>query len=270
MKSRTLLLFSGLLVLGACKQNNTTQEKNTKWLPDVTNDDHGPLKVKEFGGDFDEIEVSQSIDAEVIKSDVEKIVISAPANIIEEILVENSNGKVHIHYKSGIRVMNTSKVTAKIYAKDFIKLKANSSASIRIKDKFIQDKTDLEASSSGSLVGNLEANKLDISVDSSGSFEGEIWAVDLQTEANSSGSITITGKSKNANADSSSSGSISAKNVLVENVTADASSSGSVEISASHTAQAEATSSGTVSIFKKGNLSMIKKEESSGGSVTVQ
>lgn len=270
MKSTTLLLLSGLLVLGACKQNNSTKDKNTTWLPDVANDDHGPLKVKEFGGDFDEIEVSQSINAEIIKSDVEKIVISAPANIIDEVLVDNSNGKVQIHYKSGIRVMNTSKVSAKIYAKDFTKLKANSSASIQIKDKFIQDKTDLEASSSGSIVGNLEANKLDISVDSSGSFEGEIWAVDLDAEANSSGSITLTGKSKNANADSSSSGSISAKKMIVENLTAEASSSGSVDITASHTAQAEASSGGTVSIFKRGNLSLIKKEESSGGSISIQ
>jgi hypothetical protein len=66
--------------------------------------------------------------------------ISAPQNIIDEILVENDGGKLHIHYKPGIRVMNIHKVTAKIYTKDFSKLVADSAAKINVKDKFTQEK----------------------------------------------------------------------------------------------------------------------------------
>ncbi|WP_407406153.1 head GIN domain-containing protein [Chryseobacterium sp.] len=270
MKGKTLLLLSGLALVASCKENNQVKDKKTQWLPDVTKEDHGSLQQKEVIGDFDEIEVSQSIKAEIIKADVEKIVISAPSNILNEILVEQSGGKVHIHYKSGVRVINAVDVTAKIYARDFSKVKANSSASIAIKDKFVQDKTDIEVSSSGAVTGNLEANNLDISTDSSGSFDGEIWAINLDAEAESAGSIIIKGKSKNATINTSSGGSISAKQMMVENVKADASSGANVEISVSHSVDAEASSGGSVSVFKTGNLSVVRKEESSGGSATIQ
>jgi len=266
MKCTAILLFSGLLVFSAC---NDKAEKS-RWLPDVTNKDHGPLKQKEFSGDFDEIEVSQAIEAEIIKSDIEKVVISAPANIIDEVLVERNGGKVHIHYKTGFRVMNTNNGKAKIYAKDFVKLIANSAASSKVKDKFTQEKTDVEVSSAASINGNLEANDLEISVDSSSSFDGKIWAVDLDVDASSAASISISGKSKNAEMSSSSSSSINGKNVVVENLKADASSVASLEVSVSSTVDAEASSGGSVNIYKKGNVTTVKKEESSGGSVIIQ
>ena len=266
MKYPAILLFSGLIVLSACNEKS----EKSKWLPDVMNKDHGPLKQKEFGGDFDEIEVSQAIDAEIIKSDVEKVVISAPANIIDEVLVEREGGKIHIHYKTGFRVMNTNNVKAKIYAKDFVKLIANSAASITVRDKFTQEKTDVEASSAASITGHLEANDLEISVDSSSSFEGKIWAVDLDVDASSAASISISGKSKNAEMSSSSGSSINGKDVVVENLKADASSGASLEVSATSTVDAEASSGGSVNVYKKGNITTVKKEENSGGSVSIQ
>ncbi|MCU7612838.1 DUF2807 domain-containing protein [Chryseobacterium sp. GMJ5] len=265
MKSTAILLLSGLMVFSACNEKN----EKTKWLSDVTNQDHGPLKQKEVGGDFDEIEVSQSIEAEIIKSETEKVVIYAPANIIDEVLVDRSGEKIHIHYKTGIRVMNTNKVSAKIYTKDFVKLIANSSASITVKDQFTQEKTDIEASSAASIVGNLEANDFEISVDSSSSFEGKIWAVDLNVDASSAASISISGKSENADISSSSGSSINAKSMMVKNLKADASSGASLEVSATSTVDAEASSGGSVNVYKKGNVTAVKKEENSGGSVTI-
>lgn len=266
MKYPTILLFSGLIVLSACNEKS----EKSKWLPDVTNKDHGPLKQKEFSGDFDEIEVSQAIEAEIIKSDVEKVVISAPTNIIDEVLVERQGGKIHIHYNTGFRVMNTNNVKAKIYTKDFTKLIANSAASITVRDKFTQEKTDVEASSAASITGHLEANDLEISVDSSSSFEGKIWAVDLDVDASSAASISISGKAKNAEISSSSGSSINGKDVVVENLKADASSGASLEVIASLTVDAEASSGGSVNVYKKGNLTTVKKEENSGGSVSIQ
>ena len=269
MKYSSILLLSGLVAFSSCKEDNSKNGKST-WLPDVTNKDHGPLKQKEFKGDFDEIEVSQAIEAEVIKSDVEKVVISAPANIIDEVLVDNSGGELHIHYKTGFRVMNTNNVKAKIYAKDFSKLEANSAAIIVVRDQFTQDKTDVEISSAGHISGKLEANEMEIDAGSSGTFKGNIWAINLNVEASSAGEVTISGKSKNANLTSSSGSSISAKEVIVENLKADASSGASVEISASSTVEGSASSGGSVNVYKKGNVTTVKKEESSGGSVSIQ
>ncbi|MCJ7934676.1 MAG: DUF2807 domain-containing protein [Chryseobacterium sp.] len=271
MKTRTLFIFSALVVLASCNERHEKKNRDkSDWVEKVISKESGPVQQKEFNGDFDEIQVSQAIEAEVIKSETEKVVISAPQSIIGEILVDNDGGKLHIHYKPGIRVMNTNKVTAKIYAKDFTKLIAGSAASIRVKDKFTQEKTDVDISSAGSISGNLEANDLEINVNSSSSFSGKIWAVNLDIEASSGASIDISGKTKNADVSSSSGSSISAKEVIADHVKADASSGGSVEISAVSTVKAEASSGGNVDISKKGELKTVSKEESSGGSVTIQ
>lgn len=269
MKYTAVLLFSGLMMVYSCKENERKDEKST-WLPDVTNKDHGPLKQKEFKGNFDEIEVSQAIEAEIIKSNVEKVVISAPENIINEVLVDIEGGELHIHYKTGVRVMNTNNVKAKIYAKDFTKLDANSAATIIVRDKFTQEKTDVEVSSAAHISGKLEANDLDIDAGSSASFKGEIWAVNLNIEASSASEVTISGKTKNATLNSSSSSEISAKEVIAENVKAEASSASSVEIGVSSKFEGHASSGASVKGIKKGNVTTVSKEESSGGSVTVE
>ena len=275
MKSTTLFIFSAFLLVTSCNEkhekrhNNDNNEKNN-WVEKVVTKDNGPVKEREFSGDFDEIEVSQAIDAEIIKADVEKIVIFAPENIIDEILVDNSGGKVHIHYKRGIRVMDSHNVKARIFAKDFTKLNANSAGVIIVKDKFVQDKMHVEISSSGSVSGDLEANDFDISADSSGSFNGKVWAVDLGLDASSAASLDITGKTKNVDISASSGSSISAKNVIADNVEAESSSGASVEITAASSVRAEASSGGSIQVSRKGELKNVQKEESSGGSVSIQ
>ncbi|WP_261509839.1 head GIN domain-containing protein [Chryseobacterium paludis] len=270
MKKTTLFIFSAFVVLASCNEKHDRKYKEkSDWVSTVTDKDHGPTREKEFKGDFDEIEVSQAIDAQIIKSETERVVISAPENIINEILVDNSGGKLHIHYKPGIRVMNSSNVTAKIYTKDFTKLAANSAGKITVKDKFVQEKTDIEISSAGSITGDLEANDFEISAGSSSSFEGKIWAVDLDVDASSAASISISGKSKNATITSSSGSSISAENVVADNVKAEASSGANVEISVTSKIDANASSGGSIDVHKKGNVTAVNKEESSGGSVNI-
>ncbi|MGK6343528.1 head GIN domain-containing protein [Chryseobacterium sp. DT-3] len=277
MKSTTLFVLSAFALITSCnekhdRRNHENNDRNNDngWVDKVIDTDNGPVKEKVFNGDFDEIEVSQAIDAEIIKSETEKVVISAPENILNEILVENSGGKLHIHYKRGIRVMNSHNVKAKIYTKDFSKLVANSAASVAIKDKFTQEKMNVEISSAASVSGDLEANDLDISADSSSSFSGKVWAVDLDVDASSAASITISGKTKNADITSSSGSSISGKEVIADYVKAEASSGASAEISAVSSLHAEASSGGSVNVSKKGELKNVTKEESSGGSVSIQ
>ncbi|PQA95404.1 Putative auto-transporter adhesin, head GIN domain [Chryseobacterium piscicola] len=269
MKYPSILLLSGIITISSCQKSENRNGEST-WLPDVTNKDHGPLKQKEFKGDFDEIEVSQAIEADVIKSDVERVVISAPANIIDEVLVDNNGGELHIHYKTGFRVMNTNNVKAKIYTKDFSRLEANSAAIIVVRDKFTQDKTDIEISSSGHISGKMEANDMGIDAGSSGSFKGNIWAVNLDIEASSAGEVTISGKSKNADLTSSSGSSISANDVVAENVKAEASSGANIEIGVTSKFEGSASSGGSIKGIKKGNVTTVNKEESSGGSVNLQ
>ncbi|WP_435522629.1 hypothetical protein [Chryseobacterium indoltheticum] len=63
---------------------------------------------------------------------------------------------------------------------------------------------------------------------------------------------------------------ISAKDVIAENVKAEASSGASVEIGVSSKFEGHASSGGSVKGIKKGNVTTVTKEESSGGSVDIQ
>ncbi|MGE4514689.1 MAG: DUF2807 domain-containing protein [Chryseobacterium sp.] len=270
MKSTKLFIFSAFVLLASCDGRKEKRHSgNGDWVEKVVSTDHGPMRQKEMTGNFDEIEVSQAIKAEIIKSDVEKVVISAPENIIDEVLVDFSGDKLYIHYKKGIRVMNNHNVSAKIYAKDFSKIEANSAAGITVKDKFVQDKMSIDVSSAASVDGNLEANDFEISTGSSSSFSGKIWAVDLNVDASSGSSLDLSGKAKKAEISSSSGSSISAKNVVADNLRVEASSGASVDISASSSIYAEASSGGSVSVYNKGNVTSVTKEESSGGSVSI-
>ncbi len=230
---------------------------------------NGPTTTREHMIDFDEIRVAQSIRAEIIKADREKVVITAPADIIDDVLVEKSGDKVHIHFKPNLNI-SARNVSAKVYAKDFSAVEASSSARIDIRDTFTQDRVNVSASSSASINGNLEANDLSIKCSSSGSFSGKIWAVNLDGKTSSSGDITISGKTKNAVLAASSSGTLNAADVIADNAEIKASSSGSVQLALQNRLVAAASSSGSINIFQRGNLQIAERKESSGGRVTVR
>lgn len=228
----------------------------------------GPIQQKEYNYDFDGIKVSQGIDAEVYKATEEKVVVSAPADIMDKIIVERSGSEVSIHLAPNSRI-STERIKVKIFAKDFSSLVATSSAEINVKDKFMLEDLTVHASSSGSVEGNLEANNFNIKTSSSGDFEGKIWAINLNAEATSSGDIDLSGTAKNVTFSASSSGRIDAEHLTAENADLKASSSGGVEVGVSGKLSASASSSGSIEVYKKGNLTVVNKSESSSGSVEI-
>lgn len=263
MKTLLLTAFAALAI--------SCEVKPEKILPNnlVGKTTKGPVQSKEFNITFDEIKVAESISAEIIKSDTEKVVISAPEEILDDILVENEGGKLYIHFKSNNK-FSLPNVAAKIYAKDFTKLEANSSASIVLKDQFTQDKTEVHVSSSGDISGDLEANDLKIGVSSAATFKGKVWAVNLQADTSSSGDLKITGKTKNAVFNSSSGGSILAEQLIAQNAEIRSSSGGDILVSVSDQLNASASSGGDVTVIKKGNLQIVNQNTSSGGQITVR
>ena len=267
MKTTILLPLTLVLALSSCNINN--EKGNNGIFNFSTKEGKGPLKDKTFTGNFDEIKVSQAIQAEVIKSDEEKVVVTAPDDILEDILVENNGGKLQVHFKPGLNI-SANRVAVKIFAKDFSKIQANSSANVVVKDQFTQDKTAIDVSSSGNVSGNLEANDFSVEANSSGGFFGKIWAVNLAVKTSSSGDVQATGKAKNTFVDVSSSGTFTGNQFVTENASLEASSSGSIEIGVSGTLNAKASSSGDIRVLKKGELKVAKQEENSGGSISIQ
>lgn len=271
MKTTVITMLAMSFVLTSCvKVKNENGEKGKDgWEFFSGNKGNGAITEKTYDGDIDQIKVSTSIDAEVIKSDAEKVVISAPSDIMDNIKVALKGGVLAVYVDSGFgNNISTKNVKAKIYVKDFNQLSADSSADIKVLDTFTQDKVDVYISSSASIdVANLEANDLKIYTNSSGDFSGKIWAVNLGAYASSSGDINIFGKAKNATMDSNSSGDLKATDLIVENAILSASSSGDIVTSVSKSLTANANSSGEITVYKKGNLEQTQIHKNSGGDV---
>lgn len=275
MKTSIISMLAMSVVLTSCvyvSPGKNGENGNDGWNVFSGNEGTGPVTDKTYTGNIDQIQVSTSINAEVIKSDTEKVVISAPSDIMEFVKVDNNGGKVKVYVNSGYgNGISTKNVKAKIYVKDFTQLSANSSADIKVNDTFTQDKVEVYVSSSGSIdVSNLEANDFKIDVSSSGDFSGKIWAVNLNAYASSSGDVNIYGKAKNATLDANSSGDIKATDLMIENANLSASSSGNVTTSVSRSLTANASSSGDVTVYKKGNLEQSKIQKGSGGDVYIK
>jgi hypothetical protein len=271
MKTTVITMLAMSFVLTSCvKVKNENGEKGKDgWEFFSGNKGNGTITEKTYDGDIDQIKVSTSIDAEVIKSDTEKVVISAPSDIMDNIKVALKGGVLAVYVDSGFgNNISTKNVKAKIYVKDFNQLSADSSADIKVLDTFTQDKVDVYISSSASIdVANLEANDLRIYTNSSGDFSGKIWAVNLGAYASSSGDINIFGKAKTATMDSNSSGDLKATDLIVENAILSASSSGDIVTSVSKSLTANANSSGEITVYKKGNLEQTQIHKNSGGDV---
>ena len=271
MKTTVITMLAMSFVLTSCvKVKNENGEKGKDgWEFFSGNKGNGVITEKTYDGDIDQIKVSTSIDAEVIKSDTEKVVISAPSDIMDNIKVALKGGVLAVYVDSGFgNNISTKNVRVKIYVKDFNQLSADSSADIKVLDTFTQDKVDVYISSSASIdVANLEANDLRIYTNSSGDFSGKIWAVNLGAYASSSGDINIFGKAKNATMDSNSSGDLKATDLIVENAILSASSSGDIVTSVSKSLTANANSSGEITVYKKGNLEQTQIHKNSGGDV---
>lgn len=264
------VLAIGLLTL-SCINIKSDNEENNEGFSEIFSGrkGKGQQTEKTFEGNFDAIQVSTSISANIIKSDTEKVVISAPSDIMEFIKVENNAGKLRIYVNSNFRNnISTERIKATIYTKDFNQLEANSSADILVKDTFVQDKLNVEVSSSGEIKGNLEANKLNISVGSSGSFSGKVWADYANFEVSSSGDFSVEGKLQHARIQANSSGDFNGNNLEVKEGDFQASSSGSITAIVSKKATAQASSSGDITLRKIGDA-IISKSESSSGSVNI-
>lgn len=236
------------------------------------NDNNGPITEKTYEGNIDEIKVATSIKAEVLKADTEKVVVSAPEEIMKYIKVDLSGGTLYIRVSGNIgRTTSTRNVKAVIYVKDFNVLRASSSASVKVKDAFQLNKLMVDVSSSASVqTEDLQARDFKIEATSSADFSGRVASENLLAEANSSGSISLSGKAVRGALEASSSGSIDAEGLTVENANLKANSSGTLRVGVAKSVTAEASSSGGITIYKRGTLEQINTEKNSGGGITIK
>lgn len=213
-------------------------------------DDHA--QVRNIGS-FHAIEVSNGIHLILKQGNTDAVAVSASApDLIDRIKTEVSNGELKIYFDNkGWKNWNLKgkQLRAYVTIKNIDALVANSGADAT---------TD----------GNINTTEMKISLSSGADFDGQITASKLWIDQSSGSDMDIKGKVGNVEIKTSSGSDFNGYELVSETCSADASSGSDIEITVNKELQAEASSGGDISY--KGNASITKISNSSGGKIKKQ
>lgn len=196
---------------------------------------------------FNKISVSGAFYVEVVPGAAEqRVQVTADDNIMEDVLVSVDEGVLKIKMRSGVNYNN-------VYPKVIIntsalkKISVSASAKVQVKNTLkSSDKIQLDASSAGTIIADVDAPGVD-------------------ADASSGSTVELTGRTQNYKAQCSSGSTIDAAELLSENTDVQASSGASAKVHASVSLKAQASSGGEVD-YKGGGT--VSAKESSGGSIS--
>ena len=147
----SLVFLAAVANLSCVQSKNENSDGNNLMFSDLLSDSgKGEVIEKSYDINFDELEISTSLSAELFKFDKERIVVFAPSDLMKFVKVKQDGGKVQVKIESeNLKNISTERIKIKVYAKDFDHLAANSSGSISLKDNFSFSDLDVKVSSSG-------------------------------------------------------------------------------------------------------------------------
>ena len=209
---------------------------------------HVTTEKRIVNGGFKSIEVGNAIDLVIEQSDKVEIIVEADDNLQKEITTTVENGKLVIacNYNS-FKNITSKKVIVR--APIIEAIEASSAATVNSKFVIKSSIFKVDASSAATLDLNIESEK-------------------IICDSGSGSSIQIKGKAIRLETSSSSGSSINADDLLANDIIANA-SSGSIQ-SLHPLVSLDAEASSGASISYKNNPKKLKKEESSGGSISLQ
>lgn len=193
---------------------------------------------------FDEIQISQGIDAYLEKGTSESIRLEVRGIPIDEVLTEVYGDRLKVHLSKN-RWRDYS-VTVYITYVELEGISASSAANVFGKSKITGDRLDLDVSSAADI-------------------EVEVDVEELRADASSSGDIEVSGKAKYLDVDVSSAGGVDAYDLEAEVVRVDASSGAGAKVYATKEIDAEASSG--ASVRYRGDPAKSRTDTGSGGSV---
>lgn len=204
------------------------------------------VSVTRTVGSFDKVRVSQGLECEIIQSDKTEVIVEADDNLINDIKTEVENGTLVIscEYSNYVNV-SSKKVTVRM--PKIVSLEASSGASLRSKGVLTGESVSVKSSSGSSTDIELEADTITL-------------------ESSSGSDQNVRGKALKLNTASSSGSHIDADGITANEVFAQTSSGSSTTVHPVVLLDAKASSGSSISYVH--SPQEIRKEESSGGSVS--
>lgn len=203
-------------------------------------------ETRSFDADFSGIKVSQGIEVELTQNDAVSFEVEMDDNLHEHLVAEVQDGILKIHFDTNIRKRKASIIYLSMPT--IHSVKTSSGAEVNSTDIIQTDNLTIDASSGSEVFMHVNANS-------------------IETESSSGSHIELKGNSETFTADSSSGSNIDAANLKAKHVEAEVSSGADIEVFASESFKAKASSGGSVNC--DGNPSDKSIKKTSGGKVRV-
>lgn len=196
--------------------------------------------------DFHSVKGSSGLDVYLTEGDENKIVVEADENLHKHIIIEITDGKMHIKTSNkNIRSAKAKKVYVTYTSLESVE--ASSGADVKSTTVITAENLYLRSSSGADL-------------------EVEVYAKELTAESSSGADIKILGNAKNLYAKASSGSDLNAKSLETLNSEARVSSGASIIVNAQNNLDAKATSGGSIKYYGEPSQVNINKS-ASGGSI---
>jgi hypothetical protein len=196
-------------------------------------------------GSFDRLKVSSGIDVFITQGEVESIKVIADDNLLEYIRTDVYDNTLNVTAKANIRKAKSKEVHL-VYKK------------LR----------EIDISSAGDVEGTnrMKADELNLDLSSAGDLVLEVEAISINCNISSAGDARLTGTVDELDADLSSAGDLYAEDLIARKAHVGASSAGNARICATEEVNLSASSAGD--IYYKGDPKIINVSRSSAGNIT--
>ncbi|MGX7668226.1 head GIN domain-containing protein [Flavobacterium pedocola] len=223
---------------------STSCNMNVSGFKKVDGDGNVVTKTRTVSSDFTSVVASNGLDVILVQGADHEIKVEADANLQEHIKTEISEGELKVYSDVNIRNAEARKVYVQLP-------KLNS----------------LESSSGASVVSKstFEGTSMDVSSSSGSEIDLKVNVAALSCQSSSGSELKVSGKADKLETKSSSGSAIDAKSLNVSNAFADSSSGSSIELNATETLTAEASSGSSVTYVSEPKT--LNKKASSGGTV---
>ncbi|MBP6557966.1 MAG: DUF2807 domain-containing protein [Flavobacterium sp.] len=243
--TKIVVLFSKLVAATLVALSLTSCNANF----DLGNSIKGSGKViteKRNLANFDKVTVSQGLECEIIYSDKLEVTVEADDNLINGIHTTVENGTLDISSEYDNYINVTSKRII-VHMPKIVSLESTSGSTLKSGNILISNDITIKSSSGSSLEVEVEADKVTL-------------------ETSSGSEQTVIGKALKVYTASSSGSTIDADELLANEVFAQSTSGSSTSVNAAVLLDGKASSGSSISYTN--SPKEVRKEESSGGSVS--
>lgn len=237
---------------------------------DGENSGKGKIIDKSYTVSFTRVEQQNGIESDVFLSNENKVIVNAPEDIIDKIVVEKKDSATVWIYVKKYSNISTDKVKVKIYTNALESIETSSASSVDVVDSFVSPQLRLSSSSGSKISGNFKSLNAVLHTSSGSNIDITLYSKHLEAQSSSGSTIEIKGIAQNAVLEASSGSRIDSEDLLISDAQTETSSGGTIEISVTQKAIAKASTGGHIDLYRKGNNFELNKKETSGGEVNIK